>query len=160
MRKVFTAFAIVSLIVYVYIALRLLIFRNAAFFSQALETIGTPRYHLSYNLVPLKTIIGYVKAFADGSMSRNIPIQNIVGNLLAFMPMGFYLPFFNKKMAKLKMFAITVSGLIIFVELMQFLLRVGSLDIDDFILNLIGALIAFVICTHRPVSRLLTLRAY
>jgi len=129
-------------------------------FAQALESIGLPRNNLSYNLVPLKTIAGYIMALADGSMNRYIPMQNIVGNLLAFMPMGFFLPFFNKKMAELKKFAITVSGLIILVELIQFILRVGSLDVDDFILNLFGALIGFSICTHRPVSYLLRLRAY
>ena len=160
MRKVFTALVVVSFLFYSYMAFRLLIFRNAAFFFQALETIGTPRYHLNYNLVPFKTIVGYIKALADGSMNRHIPIQNIAGNLLVFMPMGFYLPFFSKKMAKFKMFAITVSVLIISVELMQFILRVGSLDIDDFILNLVGALIGFVICTHRPLSNLQKLRAY
>jgi len=160
MRKMFTAFVVFSFILYSYMAFRLLIFRSAAQFSQALEFIGLPRYSSSYNLVPLKTIIGYIKALADRSMTRNIPIQNIVGNLLAFMPLGFYLPFFFKKMAEFKKFAITVSGLIILVELFQFILRVGSLDIDDYILNIIGAIIGFAICTHRPVSHLLKLRAY
>ena len=102
MRKVFTALVIVSFFFYLYMAFRLLIFRNAALFSQALEIIGTQRYHLSYNLVPLKTIVGYIKALADGSMNRYIPIENIVGNLLVFMPMGFYLPFFNKKWLSLR----------------------------------------------------------
>ena len=154
MRKVFTALVVVSFLFYLYMAFRLLIFRNAALFSQALESIGLPRHHSNYNLVPLKTIVGYIKALADGSMNRYIPIENIVGNLLVFMPLGFYLPFLNKKMAEFKLFAITVSGLIISVELMQFALRVGNLDIDDFILNLIGALIGFAICTHRPLSNL------
>ena len=160
MKKIFTVFAVFSLIIYFFTAFRLLIFRDVGLFFQGLEAIGTPRYHSNYNLVPLKTIIGYVKALADRSMNRNIPIQNIVGNLIVFMPLGFYLPFFIKKMAELKRFAITVSGLIVSVELAQFILRVGSLDIDDFILNLIGALVAFAVCTHRPVSYLLRLRAY
>ena len=160
MRKMFTALVVMSFLVYSYVAFRLLIFRSPAMFSQALESIGLPRYRLNYNLVPFKTIVGYTKALVDGSMNRYIPIQNIVGNLLIFMPMGFYLPFFNKKMAKFTMFAITVSGWIISVEWMQFILRVGSLDIDDFILNLVGALIGFAICTHRPLCNLHKLRAY
>jgi len=155
MRKAFTAFVIFSSIIYFYFAFRLLIFRSFAQFSQALEFIGLPRYHGSYNLVPFKTIIGYVRMFIDRSMPRSIPIQNIVGNLLAFMPLGFYLPYFSHKMLDIKRFAITVSGLIIIIELLQFILRVGSMDIDDFILNIIGALIGFVICTHKPVSKLL-----
>ena len=93
--------------------------------------------------------------FIDRSMPRSIPIQNIVGNLLAFMPLSFYLPYFFHKMLDIKRFIITVSGLIITVELLQFILKVGSLDIDDFILNIIGALIGFIICTHKPVNNLM-----
>ena len=160
MRKVFTVLVVLSFLLYLCVAFRLLIFRNAALFSQALESIGLPRYHASYNLVPFKTIIGYVKALIDGSMNRKIPIENIVGNLLAFMPLGFYLPFLIKKMTKLKIYVIAVSGLIISVELMQYILRVGSLDVDDFILNMAGALIGFAICTHSPISNMHPLRAY
>ena len=156
MRKLFTALVVVSLIIYVFVALRLLIFRHAMLFSQMLENIGLPRHHSSYNLVPFRTIIGYVNAYVDRSLTRSIPIQNIVGNLLAFMPLGFYLPFFFKKMAAFKGFALTVSGLIITVELLQFILRVGNLDIDDFILNLAGALMAYAVCTRTPIKRLFT----
>ena len=155
MRKVFTVLVVLSFLLYLCVAFRLLIFRNAALFSQALASIGLPRYHSSYNLVPFKTIVGYVKALIDGSMNRKIPIENIVGNLLAFMPLGFYLPFLIKKMTKLKIYVISVSGLIAAVELTQYIIRVGSMDIDDFILNLVGACIGFSIFTHKPISNML-----
>ncbi|MCL2058768.1 MAG: VanZ family protein [Oscillospiraceae bacterium] len=160
MRKVITILVALCAIAYIFIALRLLIFRNTAQFSNLLENIGLPRHYSSYNLVPFRTIIGYFKALVDRSMTRGIPIQNIIGNLLAFMPLGFFLPFFSKKMSKLIIFAMTVSVSIITIELLQFILRVGSMDIDDFILNLLGALIGFAICTHKPVSNLLKMRSY
>ena len=159
-RKVFTIFMALCFLLYCIIASRLLLFRNAAQFSQLVERIGLPRHYSSYNLVPFKTIIGYSRAFVDRSMSRGIPLQNLVGNVLAFMPLGFFLPFFSKKMAALKRFVITVSVLIVSVELAQFIFQMGSMDIDDFILNLAGALIGFAICTHRPVNKLLEFRSY
>ena len=155
MRKIFKALVIICLIIYLYLALRLLIFRNTMQFSYILENIGRPRYRGSYNLVPFRTINAYINAIADRSMSRSIPIQNIVGNVLAFMPLGFFLPFFIKKMAELRRYAITVSISIMAVELLQFILMVGSMDVDDFILNLAGALIGFVICKLKPISKLM-----
>ena len=162
MRKAFTIIAILSFFVYLFVLFRLLLFRYAMPFSQVLENMRLPRYPSSYNLIPFRTIIGYVKMLTegnvDGSLNRYIPIWNIIGNIIILMPLGFYLPFLIKKMAILKNFAITVSGMIISIELLQFIFRVGSLDIDDFILNLVGALISFVIFTHRPASLLLKLR--
>jgi len=50
------------------------------------------------NLVPFKTISGYVKAIFDGSMNLSIPIKNLGGNLFMFFPLGIYLPLFVEKM--------------------------------------------------------------
>jgi glycopeptide antibiotics resistance protein len=36
----------------------------------------------------------------------------------------------------------------------------GSLDIDDFILNLFGALVGVIICKNTPICSLFTKRAY
>ena len=158
-RNVFTAFVAASAIVYASVLLRMLIFRNPAGIG---HVMGLPRQPFSYsnNIVPFKTILNYAGALADRSMSRSIPIQNLAGNFFLLMPTGFYLPFFNKKMAELKNFAIAVSGAIIAVELAQYIFRIGSLDIDDYILNMAGALIGFLICKHTPARRLFALRAY
>ncbi|WP_394582092.1 VanZ family protein [Cytobacillus firmus] len=98
---------------------------------------------LSSNFVPLKTINGYVLAISNGSMNLIIPIKNLAGNVAAFLPMGIFLPYFIRRLNTLNSFAVTMTVMIISVEIIQLATRRGSLDIDDFILNIIGALIGF-----------------
>ncbi len=97
----------------------------------------------SSNLVPFKTINGYILAISNGSMNLIIPIKNLAGNVAAFLPMGIFLPYFIKRLNRLKSFTITMTVMILSVEIIQLFTRRGSLDIDDFILNMIGALIGF-----------------
>ena len=96
----------------------------------------------------------------DGGAFTLIAIRNLVGNLFLFLPFGLYLPFFMRKMNRLSFFVFSVAGLIIVVEIMQGLIRRGSIDVDDLILNLSGALIGFVLCNHTPIRSLFKYRAY
>lgn len=98
---------------------------------------------LSSNFVPFKTINGYVLAISNGSMNLIIPIKNLAGNVAAFLPMGIFLPYFIRTLNRIKSFAVTMTVIILSVEIIQLVTRRGSLDIDDFILNIIGALIGF-----------------
>ncbi|MBU8731203.1 VanZ family protein [Cytobacillus oceanisediminis] len=98
---------------------------------------------LSSNFVPFKTINGYVLAISNGSMNLIIPIKNLAGNVAAFLPMGIFLPYFIRTLNRLKSFAVAMTFMILSVEIIQLVTGRGSLDIDDFILNIIGALIGF-----------------
>ncbi|MCM3403535.1 VanZ family protein [Cytobacillus oceanisediminis] len=98
---------------------------------------------LSSNFVPFKTINGYVLAISNGSINLIIPIKNLAGNVAAFLPMGIFLPYFIRTLNRLKSFAVAMTVMILSVEIIQLVTRRGSLDIDDFILNIIGALIGF-----------------
>ncbi|WP_202395581.1 VanZ family protein [Virgibacillus halodenitrificans] len=109
----------------------------------------------SSNFVPFKTINTYFTAFVDNSMNRNIPIKNLVGNLFMFLPMGIYLPFLIKKIAGLGRFVLSMIVLLFFIEVIQLVTRRGSFDIDDFILNMIGALIGFAIWKTKYIQKLL-----
>jgi len=97
------------------------------------------------NFVPFKSIILYIQALSDHSMNMDTPVKNLVGNLLMLLPMGLYLPGFFKRLRKLGAFCICIVVLIFIVEAAELLLRRGSFDIDDFILNMAGALIGFAI---------------
>ncbi|MBD1221927.1 VanZ family protein [Virgibacillus halodenitrificans] len=109
----------------------------------------------SSNFVPFKTINTYLTAFVDNSMNRNIPIKNLVGNFFMFLPMGIYLPFLIKKIAGLGRFVLSMIVLLFFIEVIQLVTRRGSFDIDDFILNMIGALIGFAIWKTKYIQKLL-----
>lgn len=99
----------------------------------------------SSNIVPFSTIVLYIQAINDGTMNIDIPIRNLLGNFVLFLPMGIYLPFFFKKLNKIGSFTLSMVIILFIVEAVQLLTRRGSFDIDDFILNLLGALVGFAI---------------
>ncbi|MBR6643930.1 MAG: VanZ family protein [Lachnospiraceae bacterium] len=101
------------------------------------------RYQM--NLVPFKTILEYIKAYYDGSMSKIVPLRNLIGNLIMFFPWGIYLPLLFDKMKHWKKYIIVTIATLFGIELVQFFGRLGSFDIDDLILNLIGAMLGFCV---------------
>ncbi|MFU2018868.1 VanZ family protein [Peribacillus butanolivorans] len=109
----------------------------------------------SSNFVPLKTISTYIKAIFSGSMNMDIPIKNLVGNFIMFLPMGIYLPYFIKRINKVSVFSIAIIILLFVIEVIQLVTKRGSFDIDDFILNMFGALIGFGIWKVKVVQKLL-----
>ncbi|URN93735.1 MAG: VanZ family protein [Candidatus Pristimantibacillus lignocellulolyticus] len=100
----------------------------------------SPQLHYQYNLIPLTTIIEMFQLYPLFSKPLLI---NIIGNIIVFVPFGILLPILiNKKLIFL--LAIFLIGLTI-MELSQLLLRRGSLDVDDYLLNSIGFLIGYVL---------------
>ncbi len=73
---------------------------------------------------------------------------NLFGNVIIFMPFGFFMPMASKY----RSFLVTLFGsfgLSLCVETFQFFSRVGSFDVDDLLLNTIGGVagyLLFVIC--------------
>lgn len=100
------------------------------------------------NLVPFKTITLYI------SRQDRVAIVNLLGNLVAFAPMGIFLPLLFKKQNKLKNFILTNIAIILTIESLQFLSLSGSFDIDDLILNLLGALLIYRLYKIRKINQL------
>ena len=99
----------------------------------------------SLNLIPFDTI----KLFSYGYINNIVSFKNfainIFGNLCVFMPYGIFLPLIFKSMKKYYKFLITMIVIVIIIELLQFITMSGSCDIDDLILNVLGASIIYFI---------------
>lgn len=104
----------------------------------------------SLNLIPFATISEY---FHCGFGSEFI--VNILGNLIAFMPFAFFLPLLFKKCRKFWEFLIVLLIINVAIEVLQLLLMVGSCDIDDVILNILGAAAAYGILHIKPIRWLI-----
>ncbi|PPA93485.1 VanZ family protein [Brevibacillus laterosporus] len=68
---------------------------------------------------------------------------NLFGNILVFMPLGFFLPMLFARFASVNrvfLFAFITSLLF---EIGQYLYMLGSFDVDDILLNSVGALCGF-----------------
>ena len=93
------------------------------------------------NFIPFKTIVEYVQRYIDGY--RNLSVLNLLGNFVLFMPMGALLPCVIRKLDRFWKVNLTVLGMVVMVEIVQGILRVGSVDIDDVLFNVVGAMIGY-----------------
>ena len=92
-----------------------------------------------YNFILFKSIYGALK-----SDNLYFMIINILGNLLVFMP----LEYFIINLFKVKKFSLNFMlsfVLILIIEILQFVFKVGVFDIDDILLSVLGMMIFFVI---------------
>ena len=72
-------------------------------------------------------------------------LVNLLGNVIAFVPFGFCLPFFSK-IGKSFFGSIFLSALFSFlVESVQLVTKVGAFDVDDIFLNAFGGFVGFLI---------------
>ena len=107
----------------------------------------------SFNIIPFKTIKLFTEGYVNGIVSfKNFGI-NIIGNFVAFMPYGLFLPLIFKKINTYYKFLITMTVIIILIELLQFVTMSGSCDIDDLILNLLGSSIVYFIVKIKCINK-------
>ena len=88
------------------------------------------------NIIPFKEMF----RFEFGS---KMFLRNVLGNILLFLPYGFYLSYFMKlrKVKYVAAFSLFVS---IAVEIVQY--RIGRVfDIDDIILNIVGGILGYYV---------------
>lgn len=72
-------------------------------------------------------------------------VINLGGNIFLFIPIGYFLPRLWTKMHRFFPFFFTCTLSICLVELLQLFTLLGSLDIDDLILNLFGMILGYLI---------------
>lgn len=103
------------------------------------HSYGRGYSHRSYNLIPFETI----SLFITSSLSLNVILINVVGNIVAFLPMGFFIPvlfdgFKNIKKVVLISFLATLT-----IEITQYIMMLGAFDIDDLMLNTLGGILGY-----------------
>lgn len=99
------------------------------------------------NLIPFHTIGNYwyvVRHWALTPLFYHC-IVNLAGNIVLFIPIGFFLP--SIWTAQCNFFVLLLTSVlgITLVEILQLFTLLGSLDIDDLILNLFGILVGYLI---------------
>ncbi|BFH63630.1 VanZ family protein [Paenibacillus azoreducens] len=94
------------------------------------------------NPVPFKTIFGYI--FNMNQQNIGTTIINLVGNVGVFIPFGMVLPYLFQRLQSYGLFIAFFTGSIVVLEILQIVLKVGTGDIDDAILNVIGASAGFI----------------
>ncbi len=125
--------------VYIVFLLYFLIFSDWYGRSGAMQ-----EYH--YNFTPFQEI----KRFWEYRERLGIwSAVNLFGNILIFVPFGFFEPMASNRRS---FFGTVFDGLLVsmLVEMFQLISKVGRFDVDDLILNTLGAVIgylAFLVCS-------------
>jgi len=101
--------------------------------------ISAWQWFASGNYVPFKTILNYI----GGNPTWVVAIRNLEGNIIPFIPLGFFIPLLYNRPLTWKYILAVAFLLSIALEGMQVLLRVGVFDIDDIILNVLSAIVGY-----------------
>lgn len=141
MKKAFNILFFVGMLIYLYLVSDLF-FRFSVLFDFGREV------ERNVNLIPFKTILEYIQN--PRHISSSLVADNLLGNILVFVPLGLYIQTLLKDKAFFKSLMIVIAATV-FVELAQFAFAVGSCDIDDVILNTVGGIIG--ILTYKLLRR-------
>lgn len=97
------------------------------------------------NLVPLRSVRSQIQAAQfywenyGSDYYIRYAIKNIGGNLLLFVPLGCFLPILFKSLRNYLLFLLLIVLSVCLIEVIQLVSLLGSMDVDDLILNTIGA---------------------
>lgn len=86
------------------------------------------------NFTPFKTIRMYI----DYAYKLN-SFENLVGNILVFVPFGFLLPYVWKRAGSFFIMLLNAFLFVLGIEVFQLFSAFGAFDVDDIILNCLGA---------------------
>ena len=98
-------------------------------------------YH--YNLVPLREIRRYLVYYEQIGLWR--VLWNLAGNVVGFMPFGALLPLVGSKRLGFWKTVLYSFEMTLLIEISQLILRVGSCDVDDMILNTLGGCLGYLV---------------
>lgn len=134
------------------------LFLNSEYRMNGIKNVGifSKQHFETINMVPFSTIISYIDRLVTHKINTSIVILNIFVNLILFAPMGVFIPLlFNQKINNIKKFVLLITVSSLTVELLQFLTYRGATDIDDIILNTIGATFVYAIMQTKLVKKML-----
>lgn len=101
----------------------------------------TGDHNYAYNLVPFREIKRFLLH------SRKLGIKsvfiNLAGNIICFIPFGFYLPIQSRRFRRIGSIFLTGFAVSLLIETIQLVTRVGCFDVDDMILNTLGCVIGY-----------------
>lgn len=112
------------------------------------RTSEMQEYH--YNLVLFQEI----KRFWNyrEQLGAFATVTNLFGNVLIFLPFGFFMPMASKYRSFLSTSFYSLA-LSLIVEISQLFMKVGCFDVDDLLLNTIGGMLGYIVFSICNVTR-------
>lgn len=112
------------------------------FFSEDFGRSSHFREEYAYNLIPFKEIRRFI-VYRHVVGMRSFFV-NIVGNIVCFMPFGFFLPVVSRRSRHWYNTVLLSYLFSLCIETVQLVFKVGSFDVDDMILNTLGGILGYL----------------
>ncbi|CAH1055553.1 VanZ family protein [Paenibacillus pseudetheri] len=132
-ERMLSTFAWVMFIVYLLVLVRIVLFKDTQIYN-LFVMIGHGQRVL--NIIPFASTFEMMRTIG---LLHNL--QNIAGNFAVFFPMGIFIPLLMNK--GFKQTVVIVIGISVSIEVVQYILAIGISDIDDVILNTVGAIVGW-----------------
>ena len=102
---------------------------------------------MNINLRPFSSISQYAYILIHKTNTYLLPYAaiNIFGNIVAFVPYGFFFPRFFRRCRSFPIFFIFSICILVLIESIQLFSLRGCFDVDDVILNLIGGILGYIV---------------
>lgn len=125
--------------VYIILLLIVVVIKFQGSFQELAERIESSRQQLwRVNLVPFASIRTQLN-----HMTQWWAVENIVGNIVCFISWGFLMPLAYPNVRYFgRTFGIALAG-ILAIEVFQMLTGLGAFDVDDILLNMLGAMCGY-----------------
>lgn len=136
------------LIVYLLILLRITLFKQVFLFHLPAAVGASERV---INLIPLASVFEMIQT---GTSMQRI-LENVLGNVLLFLPLGLLLPVLFRRIKDSTKAVLCCGACVSFmIEAVQFIFALGSTDIDDLWMNVFGVLVgAWIYRFIRKIAR-------
>lgn len=133
---------------FIFLALTYAAVMAALLFFRELGYTGDPylgQLANHFNPIPFRTIGLYLRLLNHPSRPWLVRLArvNLFGNVLLFIPLGLFPPLLWTTMRRFWKTILLSAGIVTVVELLQMLLLVGTCDIDDLLLNVLGAALGY-----------------
>lgn len=111
------------------------------FFAESFGRTSHTQTEYAYNLELFKEIKRfYIYRHQLGWKAVTL---NLVGNVVGFVPFGFFLPVVSRRGRKWYNAWLLGFTLSLGIETIQLIFKVGSFDVDDLLLNTVGGILGF-----------------
>lgn len=110
-----------------------------------------PAFQCDVQIIPF---LDAYKQYLDGTLIAHYLIGDLFLNLILFMPLVVVLLVIDSDVS-LKNIVLSILSVSTSVEILEVVLRFGSFDTQDILMNIIGAILAYYVCRVLMQTRLL-----
>lgn len=110
-----------------------------------------PAFQCGIQVIPF---LDAYKQYVEGTLIAHYLIGDLFFNLILFMPLVVALLVIDKDLS-LKMMVLSILSVATCVEILEVVLRFGSFDTQDILMNILGAIMVYYLCRALIKTRLL-----